>query len=215
MDHLDKIMDDAIELANATPQPPAYAPTPDEEAHVAEILTKRGYLPYDRDTFRTVCRYGAARIAEKATKGLWLYGSAGVGKTFLLRALLRKYERIVTATAMVSAYRTSQDFDARFWNTVFGNEPAEWPQRMQFAYLDDVGQEGICVSYGERVEVLDGVLCALYDSWYTHGTPLVYMTSNLNPEQMDARYGRRITDRLRDMCYTIEIKGPSRRGQKA
>lgn len=212
MDHLDKIMDEAMELANATPKPAPYVPTPEEEAHVASILTNRGYQPHDRDTFRAICRYGAARIAKKASKGLWFHGSAGVGKTFAMRALLRQGERIVTARSVVSAYRANQDYTQDFWYAVFSNTPSEWERYMPYVYLDDVGQEGVCVSYGERVEVMDGVLCALYDSWYERGAPLVYMTSNLNPEQMDARYGRRITDRLRDMCYAIEVKGPSRRG---
>jgi hypothetical protein len=131
-----------------------------------------------------------------------------------LTALLRAHGRIAFSGDVVSAYKREQDYTEAFWSAVCASEPAWWGRgdKPECLYVDDVGQEPVCMSYGERTEVLDAFFCRVYRGWQDHGV-LLHFTSNLTPAEMDARYGRRVTDRLREMCYCLELNGGSLRSE--
>jgi len=213
MKRLAELMDAALRKAAEARAPEPPPPTEDQLLKAAEKLIARGYLPYDRESFAALCGYVARRDANTMKRGLWVFGKAGVGKTQLLKAAVDR-GKVVTAYEMVSAYKAEQDTTDAFWCRVTGMDKCFWPDycgKPARWYLDDVGQEPTCVIYGERIEVFDLVLHGLYIAWQSHGC-MLHLSSNLTPEEMDRRYGRRVTDRLREMCCCFEIGGKSRRG---
>jgi DNA replication protein DnaC len=110
----------------------------------------------------------------------------------------------------VDAYRETQRYDTTFWYRTIGATDSETYCQTR-VIIDDLGKEPTCVLYGQTEEVLDRVMCQRYDDWCRTGAK-THATSNLSPLELDRRYGRRITDRLRDLCVWVELKIPSQRG---
>lgn len=183
---------------------------PDDDAVVAacEELDRRRYEPRDRKGFRHLAEYMAARLTEASTKGLVLAGAAGTGKTLFLTRVLRL--RPKTAAELVTLQREIGWGPA--WNErVYGEyHDASVSIPPQDLAIDDLGQEPTAVTYGLREEVLERVLCDRYRHWQEFAAR-TYITSNLTAAELDRRYGRRITDRLNEMCTWITLRGPSAR----
>lgn len=190
-------------------RPAPWQPTDEQAVGAAAAMAKTGYLPYDREAYEALARWLATLEAGHQRQGLLLTGRAGCGKTMFVKAVVRP-SRLLSAAEIVNAYRDRQGLDSSFWYAVARVYDGEVDAATTIA-VDDLGQEPLCMLYGQRVEVLDDVLCAVYRAWQKSGTLLV-ATSNLTIQELDKRYGRRITDRLREMCQAIEIKGGSRRG---
>lgn len=218
MRSLQEIMDTAMQAAKIAAEQaagiPAAEPPAEAVAAAAEWLIGKGYLPHDQQAFAALATFLARRKAggSHRLRGLWMFGPAGTGKTFFLTvAGLSNNDSVVSAYDVVSAYKQHEEGGDEFWRAAVGQAPHWWSHGPARFYLDDVGQEPVCVNYGERLEVLDMVLSRLYTAWKADGC-LLHLSTNLTPDGLDTRYGRRFTDRLREMCYCIEIKGGSRRG---
>lgn len=124
--------------------------------------------------------------------GLFLYGTSGLGKTFLTRyaisAILLKYcNKVVSSFDMVEANK----------------EPEKVLQKHIIA-LDDIGTEEISVKYGEKRSVVPEIL----DSVEKYGK-LIMLTSNLGAEQLVQKYGTRTMDRIIGTTKRIEFAGKS------
>lgn len=76
--------------------------------------------------------------------------------------------------------------------------------------IDDLGSEPVSVTYGQREEVMATVLADRYEHWQRHGR-VTRITTNLDGRALDARYGRRVTDRLAECCVIVRFAGPSAR----
>lgn len=128
-------------------------------------------------------------------KGLMLLGSCGQGKTMLARHVLPPlihacYDRCV------------QCFDA--------TDMMHCPDRIlaaRLVMLDDVGQEGAYVSFGQRRDIFS----ELVDSAEKQGK-LLLLTSNLSAAELMKKYGERTLDRLRALTKCVIFKGKSMRG---
>ena len=205
MDRLTAIMDAALREAK---EAELTRPEPSAEAveDAAEALVRADYLPYDYDAFRKLARY----MADPAGRGLLLSGPAGTGKTLFVARVLG-HPGFPTAATLVSLYRKHQDYSHAFWHEAFGF----WDSEVGTVCIDDLGQEPVAMLFGQREEVLDRVMCEAYLAWKRDGRNRLYITTNLTPAEIDARYGRRVTDRLREACVLVEFKGASNRGRMA
>lgn len=73
--------------------------------------------------------------------------------------------------------------------------------------IEDMGQEPLEVqSYGNIYNPVIDIL----EKRYEHSLP-TFITTNLDPQQLGKRYGKRIQDRLREMMFTIPFDNPSYR----
>lgn len=80
---------------------------------------------------------------------------------------------------------------------------ADWP----LLVIEDVGQEPMEVQlYGNIFYPVTMVL----ERRYNKNLP-TFITTNLDPEQLGSRYGKRIRDRLREMMFIIPFDNPSYR----
>lgn len=210
--NLDAFIQQSMTEVEKAPVAEAWEPTDEEMVERAGQLAKVGYRPFDPQAFRAVCRYLAARKAKRTNMGLWLHGAAGTGKTMLLTVMLPEYKRLLPSWEVAQLYREHEGMTEGFW-TAIGCDKAfcrvEDPATLS---IDDVGEEPVTVAYGQKVDVLAGVICEVYRMWQRQ-VAFLRITTNLTPAQLDARYGRRVTDRLREMCTAIEFRGQSNRGR--
>ncbi len=210
VEKLDTLMDSILEEARK-PKQPDYVPTERELCDHAARLADAGYYPYDRDAYREICYWVACRESGKMKRqrGLMLVGKAGCGKTMFFKCGVWSWP-VVSAAHIVDCHKLcGGKFCDEFEYRAFRAWDSE-QDRMPLC-IDDLGQEPIAVSFGQREEVLDAVLCKRYRWWQEHGWPETCITSNLTIAELDKRYGRRVTDRLREMCKLVEFKVGSNR----
>ena len=133
-------------------------------------------------------------LSNNNGKGLYLYGTCGVGKTFISRYVL-------PAIFLQHFGKILNSYDSNEMN----NNPDEVLIKKNIV-LDDIGTEDISVSYGNRRSVFSEVI----DSAEKYGKLLI-VTTNLNRSQIIEKYGNRVSDRIISTTKQIEIKGESLR----
>ena len=131
-------------------------------------------------------------LEDNQGRGLLLYGSCGLGKTFLTRyvisAIILKYcSKVVTSFDMTEA---NKDPDKVLVKHIIS--------------LDDIGTEDISVKFGERRSIVPEIL----DSAEKYGK-LLLLTSNLGGEDLIKKYGNRTFDRILAVTRRIEFNGKS------
>lgn len=144
-------------------------------------------------------------LASGNPKGLLLTGAIGSGKTTMME-ILRRYYREYDYKGYfltVSAPRLASLYSER------GNEVLEWAGRAngQPLFIDDLGLESIPATYySTKMNVLQYILLDRYKM-----PQRTFLTTNLTDEELSARYGLQVTDRLKEMCVKINLYGGSRR----
>jgi DNA replication protein DnaC len=186
--------------------PPAKATDADVAARAARMV-ELGYLPVLPTVFRRLAAYLAA--PNEARKGLLLYGDAGTGKTLFLTAMF-KPQQFPSASEVVDAFRENEGDWRRTWFVLCRTSESK-PRNECPLFIDDLGTEPAGVYFGERRDVIAEAIAARWNDW-TANRARTYLTANLTLREIEQRYGRRVTDRLADMCEFVEFKGESQRG---
>ncbi len=147
-------------------------------------------------------------MTDTADKGLMLMGDCGRGKSviliYVLPVLFRMRNRIfITVHA--------QDIGKEIPNqqAFYGQRPATYLDRLlnsPFPAIDELGVEPMMNDYGEKSEGFNLVLNAAE----RYHRP-VFISTNLNEEQIFNRYGERTMDRLMHLCNTVHFQGESLR----
>lgn len=133
-------------------------------------------------------------LGDNKGRGLFLYGNCGRGKSMLARnvipAILFAYHNKVVTVADVSDM--NRDLDTLLQKHIIA--------------LDDIGTESVSVVYGNKRLAFAEVM----DAAEKYGK-LIIVTSNLRKEEIIARYGMRIFDRIISTTKRVEFKGLSLR----
>lgn len=146
--------------------------------------------------------------------GLLLWGAPGTGKTYLAFCIANKLiEQFVPVIAISSI--SFLNMLKQYFNSYGQESEAEIIAMFRNAsllILDDLGAENETGWAKEK-------LYELIDFRYRDKKPLI-VTTNLTPEQLKIKMTQqdkvpRTYDRLIEMCYPVEIKGKSRRIEKA
>jgi DNA replication protein DnaC len=74
--------------------------------------------------------------------------------------------------------------------------------------IDDLGDEPTANRYGTKEETLSRVICDRYEVFCRHRVP-TFISTNMTPAEIHNRYGARVADRIREMCWTINLVGES------
>ncbi len=129
------------------------------------------------------------------SKGILVMGGTGCGKSLFFKAM-----QSALFTMKVSAYRIVSCIDAEQTIRMDG----EYDQFKKGAVLfDDLGTENTeTVVYGNRVNVMSEILQIRYNEFQNTGQK-TFITTNLLMEDIEKKYGTRISDRLTEMCNII------------
>ena len=131
-------------------------------------------------------------LEDNKGRGLLLYGSCGLGKTFLTRY-------VITAIILKYCNKVVTSFDMSDVN----KDPDKVLSKHIIA-LDDIGTEEVSIKFGERRSIVPEIL----DATEKYGK-LLLVTSNLGAEDLIKKYGNRTFDRLIAVTRRIEFNGKS------
>ena len=133
-------------------------------------------------------------LSDNNEKGLLLVGGPGVGKTLICDEVFDD----IFKNKLGLNYVKSTPFDMA-GKIEEMNDNCPW-------FIDDIGLEGIRVDYGNRSEPFAEIV---YNA--EKNGQLLVLTTNMTNEQLVARYGDRIIDRLHAIVKPIVIRGKSLR----
>jgi len=153
--------------------------------------------------------------SKKKTKGIYLHGSYGTGKTYLIAALFNELAKknirsaIVYVPEFLRVLKSSfgEDFEEKY-NAI---------KKVPLLLLDDIGAEYL--TPWARDEILGTILQYRMDEELP-----TFFTSNLNLKQLEEHFSmtsngkeeikaRRMIERIKDMTNEFELVGESNRGK--
>ena len=149
------------------------------------------------------------------SRGIWLMGGNGTGKTSLLRIFSefgkKRYNgfRVYDCSKVANDYAMNGDLDVYTYNH---NGYSGRAVNMAF---DELGRETIPSNYfGQKLNVMQHILHIRYNLWRSDGIQ-TYITTNCDVEEIHQLYDndndRFISDRVREMYNVIHLGGESRR----
>lgn len=159
----------------------------------------------DHEALKVMCRKIAYWLTNTDAKpGLILAGFPGTGKTTLLDAI----GKILRTSSFESKYYIATDLPLPLVDTPETYRDSvlhgKWAT---FLLLDDVGEEPVEVKdFGRSLPLFTKIVAERYRLML----PIV-MTTNLNMQQIEERYGARTADRLREMADVIIFNNSSYR----
>lgn len=140
----------------------------------------------------------------KDGKGLYLYGTAGTGKTYKMHGLSKYLRAFGFNTIFWNATNILSRFKVMYEREDEGEElVAQHLRENRALFLDDLGAE-------KSTEWSNDILYRLINYRYENKLP-TYIATNLNLSALLLRYGDRIASRIAEMCEIIEVGGEDRR----
>lgn len=172
-----------------------------------ELLMKMTFDSYDsqyRGKAYEVAKQYAESFGIETFRGLLFYGRAGSGKTHLACSIARylieqkqvgvKFVRIVD---LLCDIRKTFDENENY-RTENESELVRKYTRVPLLILDDLGSE-------KTTDWVRQILYQIIDERWLEQMPII-VTSNLNLEELEARFEERIVSRIACMCRLVESR---------
>lgn len=134
------------------------------------------------------------------TKGLFLFGLPGRGKTYIMHAIantIRKCGREAEVDVWQEVLLDTKNSFSEKYN------PIQKFRNKDYILLDDIGLE-------KDSDWSQEMLFMVINRAELNGTTL-FVSTNLNIEEFTKKYGERIMSRIEGMCDFYELKGEDRR----
>lgn len=151
-------------------------------------------------------------------KGICLHSQErGTGKTVLmdLFSINRRSCFVVMSTAKISRFFESDgDKIINRFSVPWACErsPMYFYQSPIGICFDDLGDEEVKNHYGNRENVMNRILTAIYGDHPDHTVfPFFHATTNLTGDEIEQKYDKRVRSRMREMFNWIELPGKDRR----
>lgn len=134
-------------------------------------------------------------LEDTGGKGLMLYGNIGRGKSVMAKYII----------PMIFRLRVNRIFTIVDCSTPTSN--IDELLKRKFIVLDDVGTDLSVNNFGTKRDMV----CEIVSMAHESRDVTLIVTSNLDAEQIATKYGDRILDRLKSLCYRVAFNGPSLR----
>lgn len=158
----------------------------------------------DRNILFKLCNYvikddaNCEKLNIDVNKGILLSGPVGCGKTSLMKLLRclvphQKNYKIIPSRNIVFGfnhlgYKTIEDY---------GNT--------HYYCFDDLGVEPFGRHYGKDCNVMGEILLSRYDLFLEYHVK-THATTNLNAQELEERYGKRVRSRMRELFNLIAFE---------
>lgn len=166
-----------------------------------------------------ICKYFAEdkRFNGDLSKGLFLMGGVGVGKTSIMKFFIKNQVfsyKVESCREIETKFAELGDnyIDRCSFNVPVSSNGDPFGHQVIGFCFDDLGTESNAKFYGKEKNVMAEIILNRYDNKLNYNS--THMTSNLTTAKINEIYGTRVTDRLRQMFNVIEypVKAKSRRG---
>jgi hypothetical protein len=141
------------------------------------------------------------------TKGLFVYGMPGTGKTEVMQiferfAALNSLPKAFSFTSMAEVYVKAKSDK--------GFDPVT-PNIQLDRCFDEFGlHTGAVMTFGESLDINEAIIEARYKR-FRQGGQLSHFISNMTTAEVQAAFSPMIFDRIRSMCTSVHFKGKSKR----
>jgi len=152
--------------------------------------------------------YSCSQIGIDTNKGILLSGPVGCGKTSLMM-LLQHLAPHKTNYELIPTRNIVFNFNAS------GFEVLEKYNETKNYCFDDLGVEPTASHYAKECNVMGEILLSRYDLFIQanqsfslsqgHSHIKTHITTNLNAQELEKRYGNRVRSRLREMFNLISF----------
>jgi len=131
-------------------------------------------------------------------KGILLTGPVGCGKTTIMK-LIRHIVPHIRPYEIIPARNVTFGFNNIGYKIIedYGNNG--------FYCFDDIGVEPIGRHFGKDCNVIGEILLSRYELFLDNRTK-THATTNLNANELEERYGKRVRSRMREMFNLIAFK---------
>jgi len=163
----------------------------------------------EKEILRNLVKYfiNAPTGAYPLTKGLFIFGQNGTGKTEIVSALSRFCEqydlskrfRFCSMSEVYNRTRADRDHDPVSDNHQFDR------------CFDEFGRQvGPVLRFGDPLDINEAIIEARYSRFQRYGQ-LTHFISNSTPNEAQAAFSPMVFDRLRAMCTSVVFPGESKR----
>lgn len=160
-------------------------------------------------------------LIKNHNKGLLAMGDVGNGKTLNFRIYATIYHKIQIEVDGKIFSPLGNVNDDRFQIVhvreieskvrLEGESFIDRLSRVKQLVIDDLGDEkDDFKDWGTTRNPIIDIMSHRYNRMYSDGL-ITHFTTNKNAGELKKRYGDRITDRMREMCIQIDVKGKSKR----
>lgn len=149
-------------------------------------------------------------------KGLLVYGDPGVGKSVIMRLFTRNKRQcydIITCENCCAQYALHGQIAIDRYATVRYTtirDAQVFYQQMVGICFEDLGTEDESNHFGNKKNVMEKIFLQAYER-REYPNYIRHATTNLSADEIEAKYGRRVRSRFREIFNTIELAGPDRR----
>ncbi|PMD94869.1 ATPase [Siphonobacter sp. BAB-5405] len=145
--------------------------------------------------------YRAEGYGLDLEKGLIIFGGIGCGKTYTMKAVRTNPSAaflLVPCSDISDAYTQDGVEALEKYATPAKGRPNPFNGDTQYGWCyDDLGTEETSSNYGNRRNVMAEVIQKAYNRPDLKGR--IHITTNLDPDQIEAIYGPRVRSRMREM----------------
>ena len=170
-----------------------------------KLLFGKEFRIYEEDIviIRKLCHYfikdqqNGKKDDLDPEKGILLSGPVGCGKTSLIK-LLRHIVPMQRPYEVIPCRNVTFSFNHLGFKTVeaYGDT--------KFFCFDDLGVEPLGRYYGKDLNVMGEVLLSRYELYLqTKRKIKTHVTTNLNAEELEERYGHRVRSRMRELFNLV------------
>lgn len=182
-------------------------------AHIATLENNPEFewiiTPEFGDTLRNMVKYfiNDSTGGLPLTKGLFIFGENGTGKTEIMQAFSRFTENydltkrfvFCSISQVYNKARADKEFD-----------PVT-PNEQQDRCFDEFGRNvGPIIRFGDALDINEAIIESRYNRFRRYGQ-ITHFIANMAPNEAEAQLSPMVFDRLRSMCASIEFTGKSKR----